>query len=138
MIGKYPTLENITSKAVMSYILKDSVIAKDEWFDTPLKQTLLYKLLVNKYGLIKRDELKSLYLEFKCLITYYGKRYKHSKMSARRTKMSNLITNKKLKCICITWLKGRGIKWGDIDRALKDLMKHCAISSIEKKGSDNE
>lgn len=132
MIGKYPTLENITSKAVMGYILKEKVIAKDEWFETPMKQTLLYNLVVDKYGLINRNALKSLYLEFKGLTTYYGKRYKHTKINSRKVRMSSIIANKKLKCIYLTWLKAKGIKWVDIDKALKDLMKQCAMASIEK------
>ena len=138
MIGKYPTLENITNKEVMGYILKDKVIAKDEWFKTPLEQTLLYNLLVDKYGLIDRNALKSLYLEFKGLTNYYGKHYKHTKTASRRVKMSSVIANKKLKYIYLTWLKAKGIKWSDIDKALKDLIKKCAIYSVEKQGSNNE
>lgn len=138
MIGKYPTLENITSKAVMGYILKDKVIAKDEWFETPIKQTLFYNLLVDKWGLIDINALKSLYLEFKGLTKCYGKRYKHTKMNSRRLKMSSIIANKKLKYIYLTWLKAKGVKWNEIDRALKDLIRDCVISSIEKQRSDNE
>ena len=130
MIGKYPTLENITSEAVMGYIFTKKVMAKDEWFETPLKQVLLYNLLVDKHGLINRDELKSLYLEFKSLTKTQGKRY--NQVAIRRTKLVNYITNKKLKYIYLSWLKCKGLKWGDIDRALKDLMRQCAISSIEK------
>ena len=132
MIGNYPLLENITSEALLGYVFKNKVKAKDEWFETPMQQTLLYNLLVDRHGLIDRNALKSLYLEFKGLTTCFGKRYNHTKMGARRTKMSNLIVNKKLKIIYLTWLKAKGIKWNDIDRALKDLMKHCAIESIEK------
>lgn len=138
MIGKYPTLENITSEAVMGYIFKNKVKAQDEWFETPFKQVLLYNLLVDKHGLINRDELKSLYLEFKGLTKTQGKRYAHNKIGARRAKLVSYITNKKLKYLYLSWLKIRGLKWGDIDKALKDLMKHCAISSIEKQGSNNE
>lgn len=138
MIGKYPTLENITSKSVMGYILKNKVKAKDEWFETPMKQTLFYNLLVDKYGLIDIGALKSLYLEFKGLTKHYGKHYKHTKINSRKVKMSSFIANKKLKCIYFTWLKARGIKWGDIDNALKDLMKQCADSRIEKQGGNNE
>lgn len=138
MIGKYPTLENITSEAVMGYILKNKVIAKEEWFKTPMEQTLLYNLLVDKHGLIDRNALKSLYLEFKGLTNYYGKRYTHTKSNSRKVKMSSIIANKKLKCIYLTWLKAKGIKWNDIDHALKDLIRQCSISSIEKQGSNNE
>lgn len=138
MIGKYPTLENITSEAVMGYILKEKVIAKDEWFKTPMEQTLFYNLLVDKHGLIDRNALKSLYLEFKGLTKYYGKSYHHTKSNSRNVKMSSIITNKKLKCIYLTWLKSKGLKWSDIDRALRDLIKKCSISSIEKQGSNNE
>ncbi|RVY22422.1 hypothetical protein [Helicobacter pylori] len=132
MMGKCPILENITSDAVMGYIFKKKVIAKDEWFETPFKQVILYNLLVDKHGLINRDQLKSLYLEFKGLTKTQGKRYNHNKMGVRRTKLVSYITNKKLKYIYLSWLKCRGLKWSDIDKALKDLMKHCAISSIEK------
>ncbi|WQZ75184.1 hypothetical protein KVL93_02780 [Helicobacter pylori] len=128
MIGKYSTLENITSEAVMGYIFKKKVIAKDEWFDTPFKQVLLYNILVDKHGLINRDDLKSLYLEFKGLTKTQGKRYNHNKMGARRTKLVNYIANKKLKYLYLSWLKCKGIKWNDIDKALKDLMKQCAHS----------
>lgn len=138
MIGKYPTLEDITSDAVMGYIFKNKVIAKDEWFEEPFKKALLYKLLVDKHGLINRDELKSLYLEFKSLTKTQGKRYSHNKMGARRTKLVNYITNKKLKYLYLSWLKCKGLKWNDIDKALKDLMRHCVISSIEKQGGNNE
>lgn len=138
MLGKYPTLENITNEAVMGYILKDKVIAKGEWFKTPREHTLLYNLLVDKYGFIDRNALKSLYLEFKGLTTYYGKHYTHTKINSRKVKMISIISNKKLKYIYLTWLKSKGIKWNHIDKALKDLMRHCAISSIEKQGSDNE
>ena len=138
MIGNYPLVENITSEALLGYIFKNKVKAQDEWFDTPFKQVLLYNLLVDKHGLIDRDELKSLYLEFKGLTKTRGKHYHHNKMGARRTKLVNYIANKKLKYIYLSWLKCRGLKWNDIDKALKDLMKHCAISSIEKQGASNE
>ncbi len=58
----------------------------------------------------------------KNLTTYYGKRYRHTKMASRRVKMSSIIANKKLKYIYLTWLKAKGIKWNDIDKALKDLI----------------
>ena len=138
MIGNYPLVENITSQALLGYIFKNKVKAQDEWFDTPFKQVLLYNLLVDKHGLINRDELKSLYLEFKGLTKTQGKRYNHNKMGVRRTKLVNYIANKKLKYLYLSWLKCKGLKWGDIDKALKDLMKHCAISGIEKQGSNNE
>lgn len=138
MIGNYPLLENIKSEALLGYIFKNKVKAQDEWFDTPFKQVLLYNLLVDKYGLINRDELKSLYLEFKGLTKTQGKRYNHNKMGARRTKLVSYITNKKLKYLYLSWLKCKGLKWNDIDKALKDLLKHCTISNIEKQGASNE
>ncbi|MFP6214109.1 hypothetical protein ACLGCV_08090, partial [Helicobacter pylori] len=75
------------SEALLGYIFKKKVKAQEEWFDTPFKQVLLHNLLVDKYGLINRDELKSLYLEFKGLTKTQGKRYNHNKMGARKTKL---------------------------------------------------
>lgn len=138
MIGNYPLVENITSETLLGYIFKNKVKAQDEWFDTPFKQVLLYNLVVDKHGLIDRDALKSLYLEFKGLTKTQGKRYAHNKMGVRRTKLVNHIANIKLKYLYLSWLKCRGLKWGDIDKALKDLIKHCAGSGIEKQGSNNE
>lgn len=131
MIGKYPLVENITSEVLLGYVFKDKVKAQEEWFDTPFKQVILYNLLVDKHGLINRDALKSLYLEFKGLTKVHGKRYSHSKMGARRTKLISYIANRKLKCLYLSWLKVRGLKWNDIGNALKDLMKHCAIEALE-------
>ena len=138
MIGNYPLVENIANKAVLGYIFKNKVKAQDEWFDTPFKQVIVRSLLVDKHGLIDRDALKSLYLEFKGLTKIQGRRYAHNKMGARRTKLVNHIANQKLKYLYLSWLKCRGLKWRDIDKALTDLMKHCAISSIEKHGANNE
>ncbi|GAA7619563.1 hypothetical protein JP0114_14440 [Helicobacter pylori] len=42
MIGNYPLVENITSKALLGYIFRNKVKAQDEWFDTPFKQVILY------------------------------------------------------------------------------------------------
>jgi len=137
MIGNYPLVENIKNEALLRYIFRNKVKAQDEWFDTPFKQVLLYNLVVDKHGLIDRDALKSLYLEFKGLTKTQGKRYSRNKMGARRTKLVNHITNNKLKYLYLSWLKCRGLKWGDIDKALKDLIKHCAISGIEKQGANN-
>lgn len=136
MIGDYPLVENITSEALLGYTFKNKVKAQDEWFDTPFKQVLLYNLVVDKHGLIDRDALKSLYLEFKGLTKTQGKRYSHNKMGARRTKLITHITNAKLKYLYLSWLKCRGLKWGDIDKALKDLMRHCTISSVEETRSN--
>lgn len=132
MIGNYPLVENITSKALLGYIFRNKVKAQDEWFDTPFKQVILHDLVVDKHGLIDRDALKSLYFAFKGLTKTQGKRYTHNKTGARRTKLIQNIANNKLKYLYLSWLKCRGLKWGDIDKALKDLVKHCAISSLEK------
>lgn len=131
MIGNYPLVENITCENLLGYGFKNKVKAQDEWFDTPFKQVLLYNLVVDRHGLIDIDALKSLYLEFKGLTKTQGKRYAHNKMGARRVKLVNHIVNDKLKFLYLSWLKGRGLKWADIDKALKDLMKHCVISSLE-------
>lgn len=136
MIGNYPLVENITGKALLGYFFKKRVKAQDEWFDTPFKQVILHSLLVDEDGLIDRDALKSLHLEFKGLTKAQGKRYAHSKMGARRARLVNYITNDKLKYLYLLWLKCRGLKWGDIDKALKDLIKHCAVSSVEKTRSN--
>lgn len=138
MIGNYPLVENITSEVLLGYIFKNKVKVQDEWFDTPFKQVILYNLVVDNHGLIDRDALKSLYLEFKGLTKTQGKRYAHNKMGARRTKLVNHIANKKLKYLYLAWLKCRGLKWGDIQKSLKDLIKQCAISRIEKQGASNE
>lgn len=138
MIGNYPLVENITSQSLLGYIFKNKVKVQDEWFDTPFKQVILYNLVVDKHGLIDIDALKSLYLEFKGLTKTQGKRYAHSKMGARRTKLVNHIANNKLKYLYLSWLKCRGLKWGDIDKALTDLIRHCTISSTEKQGVSNE
>ncbi|GAA8566976.1 hypothetical protein HpDR60_13520 [Helicobacter pylori] len=53
-------------------------------------------------------------------------------------KMGSMIDNNKLKFLYFTWLKSKGLKWDDIDHALKDLMRLCAISSMEEQGSHNE
>ncbi|GAA7619756.1 hypothetical protein JP0114_15320 [Helicobacter pylori] len=84
--------------------------------------------------MINIDALKSLYLEFKGLTKTQGKRYAHTKRAARRAKLIHHTTNYKLKYLYLSWLKCRGLKWGDIDKALKDLIKHCTNSSVEKKG----
>lgn len=138
MFGNYPLLENITSASLLGYIFKNKVKAQDEWFDTPFKQVILYYLVVDKHGLIDRDGLKSLYLEFKGLTKTQGKRYAHNKRGARRTKLVNHIANYKLKYLYLSWLKCRGLKWGDIDKALKDLITHCTSSSVEKQRVSNE
>ncbi|WP_231213300.1 hypothetical protein [Helicobacter pylori] len=83
MIGNYPLVENITSEALLGYIFKNKVKSQDEWFDTPFKQVILYNLVVDKHGLIDRDALKSLYLEFKGLTKTQGKRYAHSELPNR-------------------------------------------------------
>lgn len=138
MIGNYPLVEDAISKKMLGYIFKNKVKAQDEWFDTPFKKVLLYNLLVDRDGWIDRDGLKSLYLEFKVLTKTQGKRYNHNKKGARRTKLVNHIASNRLKYLYLSWLKCKGIKWGDIDKALKDLIKHCAISSVEKQGASNE
>ncbi len=92
---------------------------------------------MDKHGLIDRDGLKSLYADFKALTKTQGKRYSHNKMGARRTKLVNHIANNDLRYLYLCWLKCKGLKWNDIDKALKDLIKHCAISSLEKREASN-
>lgn len=138
MIGNYQLAEDITSEALLGYIFKNKVKAQDEWFDTPFKQVMLYNLVLDRYGWIDIEDLKNLYLEFKGLTKTQGKRYNHNKMGARRTKLVNCIKNNKLKYLYLSWLKCKGLKWGDIDTALKDLIKNCVSSSIEKQGASDE
>ncbi|PUD42565.1 hypothetical protein C2R75_01155 [Helicobacter pylori] len=88
--------------------------------------------------MINRLDLSKLYFDFKSLTSQFGKRYTHTKTNSRKFKMVSRLDNKKLKFLYLTWLKSKGIKWEEIDHALKDLMKLCATSSIEKQGSNNE
>lgn len=124
--------QNITGDYLLGYVFKHKVKAKQEWFNTPFKQVVLYGLLVNKNGFIDREDLKSLYIDFKNITKTQGKRYSHNKMGARRTKLSNHITNNKLRTLYWTWLKSRGLSWGEIEKALQDLLKACNGEAIEK------
>ena len=138
MVGNSSLLENTTSEVLLGYAFRNKVKARGEWFDTPLLNKCLYNLVVDKHGLIDIGALKSLYLEFKGLTKTQGKRYAHIKTGASRAKLVSHIANNKLKHLYLSWLKCRGLKWGDIGKALKDLMRHCAISSVEKQGASNE
>ncbi|GAA7927003.1 hypothetical protein HpBT060_15200 [Helicobacter pylori] len=138
MIGNYPSAENAINDFLLGYVLKNKVKAERKWFETPFKQVMLYNLLVDRYGFIDKNELKRLYLEFKELPKTQGKRYAHNKMGARRAKLVSYISNNKLKHLYLSWLKCKGLKWGDIDKALKDLMKLCAMASIETHGKGND
>ncbi|MGL2717727.1 hypothetical protein ACQJ79_07580 [Helicobacter pylori] len=128
----------IDSDTIMGYVFENKVKPSDDWFNTPFKSSILKPLLTDKRGMIDRRDLSKLYFDFKSINTQFGKRYTHTKMNSRKVKMVSLIDNNKLKVLYFTWLRSKGLKWDDIDHALKDLMSLCAIASIEKQGSNNE
>lgn len=128
----------IDSDTILGYAFKNKVKASDDWFNTNFKSSILKPLLADKRGMINRSDLSKLYFDFKSITSQLGKRYIHTKMNSRKYKMVSMIENKKLKFLYLTWLKGKGIKWSEIDHALKDLIRLCANSTIEKQGSNNE
>lgn len=128
----------IETDTILGYTFKNKVKPSDDWFDTPFKSSILKPLLADQRGMIDRKDLSKLYFDFKGIHTQFGKHYTHTKMNSRRVKMERMIDNNKLKFLYFIWLKSKGLKWGDIDNALKDLMKLCAISNIEKQGSSHE
>lgn len=128
----------IDSDTILGYVFKNKVKASDDWFNTPFKSSILKPLLTDKRGMIDRNDLSKLYFDFKSITSQFGKRYNHTKMNSRKYKMVSMIDNKKLKFLYFTWLKSKGLEWGDIHQALKDLMKQCAHFRLEKQGSDNE
>lgn len=128
----------IDSDTILGYAFKNKVKPSDDWFNTPFKRSILKPLLTDKRGMIDRKDLSKLYFDFKSITSQFGKRYIHTKMNSHKVKMGIMIDNNKLKFLYFTWLKSKGLKWDDIDHAIKDLMKLCAISSIEKQGSNNE
>lgn len=128
----------IDTDTILNYAFKNKVKPSDNWFDTPLKRSILKPLLTDKTGMIDRKDLSKLYFDFKSITSQFGKRYAHTKSNSRKYKMWSMIDNNKLKFLYSTWLKSKGLKWDDINHALKDLMRLCAISSIEKQGSNNE
>lgn len=128
----------IDRDTILGYAFKNKLTPSDDWFNTPFKSSILKPLLTDKRGMINRKDLSKLYFDFKSITIQFGKRYNHTKSNARKYKMLSMIDNQKLKFLYLTWLKSKGLKWGDIEHALKDLMKLCAISSTEKQGSNNE
>lgn len=122
---------------ILGYAFKNKVKTSDDWFNTHFKSSILKPLLTDKIGMINRSDLSKLYFDFKSLTSQFGKRYIHTKMNSRKYKMVSMIDNKKLKFLYLTWLKSKGLKWDDVEQSLKDLIRHCAISSIEKQGSEN-
>lgn len=128
----------IDSDTILGYVFKNKVKTSDDWFNTNFKSSILKTLLTDKRGMIDRKDLSKLYFDFKRLTSQLGKRYIHTKMNSRKYKMVSMIDNKKLKFLYFTWLKSKGLKWDDIDKALKDLMRLCTIYSMEKQGSNNE
>lgn len=128
----------IDTDTILGYAFKNKVEPSDDWFNTPFKSSILKPLLTDKRGMIDRKDLLKLYFDFKSITRQFGKRYTHTKMNSRKVKMLSMMDNNKLKFLYFTWLKSKGLKWADIDHALKDLMKLCATSSIEKQGSHNE
>lgn len=123
---------SIDRDTILGYAFKNKVHSSDDWFNTPFKSSILKPLLTDKRGMIDRKDLSKLYFGFKSISSQLGKRYTHNKINSRKYKIGSMIDNNKLKFLYFIWLKSKGLKWDDIEKALKDLMKHCAISSIEK------
>ena len=128
----------IDSATILGYVFKNKVKPSGDWFNTPFKSSILKPLLTDNRGMIDREDLSRLYFDFKSIIAQFGKRYTHTKSNSRKVKMGSMIDNNKLKFLYFTWLKSKGLKWDDIEGALKDLIKLCATSSLEKQGSNNE
>lgn len=130
-----PIIDNVT---ILGYAFKNKVVISDDWFNTPFKRSILKPLLTDKRGMVDRNDLSKLYFEFKGITSQFGKRYLHTKINSRKYKMASMIDDNRLKSLYFTWLKSKGLKWNDIGNALKDLMRLCVTSRMDKQGSNNE